>query len=276
MGDRAVSAEAEPEPSGDWTRFLRRRDLRQVLDGLPDKVQGPALEVGFGGGELQPLLGDCFGEVTGVDVRPRTRIPPGTCVATVERLPFADRSFGFVFSSNVLEHVERLDDALAEVHRVSRDDGLLVHTMPTPTWKLLQVGLFPVHRLLQVLRIAMGRSDDAANGSGTPEDLVEQEQRDRPVWSGHPRRVSEQWPGWRRALLPPVHGASGSNLEELLAFRIDRWRRRFESSGFEVLKVEPLYLHSAYRFLPFRALGLRDALARRGLCSVAAYWTRKT
>ena len=46
--------------------------------------------------------------------------------ASAERIPFADGHFDIVCSFNSLDHVDRLDDSLAEIHRVLKSGGLFL------------------------------------------------------------------------------------------------------------------------------------------------------
>jgi ubiquinone/menaquinone biosynthesis C-methylase UbiE len=48
---------------------------------------------------------------------------------------FADSSFDLVFTSNMLEHVHDIDKCLQECRRVVKDDGVMLHTMPSRYWK---------------------------------------------------------------------------------------------------------------------------------------------
>jgi SAM-dependent methyltransferase len=51
------------------------------------------------------------------------------------RIPFPDRSFDIVFSSNTLEHIPGVEQFQAEIHRVLRTDGVAVHVIPTASWR---------------------------------------------------------------------------------------------------------------------------------------------
>ena len=58
----------------------------------------------------------------------------GTCQATrgdATRLPFLDGSFDRIIASEVLEHVDSDDQALAELARILRPGGVLAVTVPT-------------------------------------------------------------------------------------------------------------------------------------------------
>ena len=54
--------------------------------------------------------------------------------AACESLPFADGSFDLVLAFEVIEHLERWQDFLAEAHRVLRPSGLLLVSTPNKTY----------------------------------------------------------------------------------------------------------------------------------------------
>jgi O-antigen biosynthesis protein len=75
--------------------------------------------------------------MTGVDLAPdaveltRTRVPGAEVVqGSVHALPFDDDTFDVVVCFEVIEHVERQDEALAELARVLAPDGVLVLSSP--------------------------------------------------------------------------------------------------------------------------------------------------
>lgn len=50
-------------------------------------------------------------------------------------IPFGDGAFDVVFSSNVLEHIPRLQSFQQEIHRVLKTGGVAVHIVPSGTWR---------------------------------------------------------------------------------------------------------------------------------------------
>jgi SAM-dependent methyltransferase len=98
------------------------RRLRELM--LP----GSVCDVGCGTGHLLGILRAGSGAVprsfTGVDfqIDPElARRYPDTAFhqAPIEKLPFADRAFDTVICTHVLEHVVRIDAAIAELRRVT-------------------------------------------------------------------------------------------------------------------------------------------------------------
>ena len=72
--------------------------------------------------------------VTGIDYNPRTDAWQGHrdnggairfLAADARRLPFDDDAFDIVSSESLLEHVRDPEDAIAEMHRVAKPDGLV-------------------------------------------------------------------------------------------------------------------------------------------------------
>ncbi len=92
------------------------------------------LDVGCGAGMLA-LLKRKGVELTGVDLSgecalaARRNLYDATCKAELSRLPFADASFDYVVSLDVLGHVlsEEKDAVLSEIRRVLRPGGVTMH-----------------------------------------------------------------------------------------------------------------------------------------------------
>lgn len=101
------------------------------------------LELGASSGEhLNFEDVESFKNWIGIDLRPGITDPENTrslqlsskmafVAGDVEQLPFPDNSFDQVVSTCVLHHLERVENALAEVRRVLRVGGTFVVSMPT-------------------------------------------------------------------------------------------------------------------------------------------------
>ena len=90
--------------------------------GLSDAVLAtptPRVNIGCGRNPIKGFVNVDFRRNPGVDL-----------VADISRLPFARGSLGLVYASHVLEHVVHLDDAMREIHRVLRPDGVLLARVP--------------------------------------------------------------------------------------------------------------------------------------------------
>ena len=251
-------------PTDNWHHFLRLRDLRQVLGELPLDGVSRVLELGAGDGAQTAALRDNFKEVVPIDIAPSGEVE-GLIIADASSLPFRDGYFDLVFSSNVLEHVEDLDACFAEMKRVLTPGGILIHSMPTGSWKVIQVVGRPVASTVKLLRkLTPGLTNTpprASAGSHAPQNP-----------RVHMRRTTLQKIVGQ--FIPTIHGVSGNHFQEFLRFRSGWWMRKFRDANLECYRTSRLFLHSPYDLLPYRFLGLRDRLAALGLASVKVYWLR--
>jgi SAM-dependent methyltransferase len=186
-------------------------------------------------------------------------------IADAADLPFEDDYFDLVFSSNVLEHVEQLGVAFAEMKRVLAPGGNMIHSMPTWTWKCIQLVGRPVALVVRIVRrfipgMSVGSERAQAGSHGLLRGLGQSKR-------SLIQRVID-------LIIPTVHGVSGNHLNEYFQFRPQWWRRKFDQAGIECYRSSPLFLHSHYDLLPYRFMGLRVRLGRVGFASVEVFWLR--
>lgn len=204
------------------------------------------LEVGGGTG-FQALILSSWGlDVVSLDVPDRpvgdvTRFP--VQVYDGRNLPFPDGTFDRVFSSNVLEHVKDLGGLMGEMGRVLRANGLMIHVLPSSAWRFwTSVSYYP-HMVRRLFRAGVRHSAEI---------------------SSRERNATKQLRlvHFLRALVAGPHGEYPTALSELYYFSRTRWKRVFESAGFDVVSVEPTGLF--YTGYVTSALGLssRRRLAR--------------
>lgn len=102
------------------------------------------LEVGCGLGYFSEMANKLDADVTGVDVGEslvkitKKRVPRGKFVkASASQLPFNSGTFDVVLCTEVIEHVENQNEALKELSRVLKRNGILVITTPNRLFKFL-------------------------------------------------------------------------------------------------------------------------------------------
>jgi SAM-dependent methyltransferase len=120
----------------------RSPQIRLALDGCLELLHPGArgLVVGAGSTDLHPAL-------INLDLTPG---PTVHVCASAEHLPFADAVFDLVLSQEVLEHVRDPFQALREMKRVLKKDGLIYcqvpfiigyHPGPTDFWRFTKEGI---------------------------------------------------------------------------------------------------------------------------------------
>jgi 2-polyprenyl-3-methyl-5-hydroxy-6-metoxy-1,4-benzoquinol methylase len=128
-----------PEP---YKRFFYGARFDAVLGALDPRPGEEILEVGCGSGAYTRELVQRGARVTATEYAPgplaqaRHHLGPLAAdadlrIADAQSLPFTDGSFDKVLLSEVIEHVPRPDQAIAEAARVLRHGGLLVVSTPS-------------------------------------------------------------------------------------------------------------------------------------------------
>lgn len=140
------NATAKYESSNPVVRRLLNRFLRHVEEAALSIHPASVLDVGCGEGVVTERLAQRLApaNVLGVDADEghlkeewQARTAPNLSFATgsAYELPFADDSFDLVCCMEVLEHLERPRDALAEMSRVA-SRALLLTVPNEPSWRI--------------------------------------------------------------------------------------------------------------------------------------------
>jgi SAM-dependent methyltransferase len=205
------------------------------------------LEVGGGNGLQASEISSWGCDVSSIDLSTRFR-PPQVYFPVEDydgvNIPFADESFDLVFSSNVLEHVQALPQLLAEIRRVLKPQGLVLHLLPTSAWRWWTSVSDYLHLML---RLAGRRRAEAA-----PEITAMTHFRQRGV-------------GYtiKRVALGLPHGAYPNALSELYYFTKKRWLNVFAENGFAVQEVRRNQLfYTGHGLLSGISIETRRTMAR--------------
>jgi len=250
----------------DWLTYLhwiRKREIQEIFYKCPLRVFPVGLELGAGDGYQSSLLGAYVKHLLATDwdvslllERQTEALEVYQCDAEAVAETFAPASFDLVFSSNMMEHLPNPSAALRGIHSVLKEDGLSIHLMPNPLWKVADFSLFWPDMIARKLR----RFADPRDESSRYEHVLM-----RP--KNNPKTCPESAAGQRR-FWPRPHGAYRGHVQELWAFRKTRWLQEFERAGFRVVCVIKGPLCSGYGLGWDRP---RRILERLGLTSEYAY-----
>lgn len=236
------------------------------------------LEIGGGNGYQASLIVATGAEVKSLDV---ARVPPGTTTYFPVELydgrsiPFPSSSFDRVFSSNVLEHIADLEGSLKETRRVLTDDGLAIHILPTPAWRLWTSIAYYAYLAKRAIsgcsRTWAGRGQPQDHGIGKASGAMDESESATCTPAG-PRRSLLM-----RLLLAGPHGEYHSAAAELWYFSRLRWCAVFEKCGFTIVDVQSTHLfYTGYAVLPSLTLQKRNFLSRILGSATRIFILRKT
>jgi len=130
-------------PAG-WLSIVRRmllwpdKTLRELKGRhpLPWRGEGKVLDVGCGAGGNLKTMQDQGWETHGIEisevaaVHARELVTGTIHTGTLESAPFSPQSFDLILMSHSLEHLPSPVDALRLVHRLLKNDGLLIVSVP--------------------------------------------------------------------------------------------------------------------------------------------------
>jgi 2-polyprenyl-3-methyl-5-hydroxy-6-metoxy-1,4-benzoquinol methylase len=131
----------------EWFSYIhkiRNKEPDITLKRCPQRsIFGTALEFGAGDGFQSEIISKYAKHLTATDLN-LDRLRKSTtsdieykiCDAEIIDTYFGSKQFDFVFSSNLLEHLPYPEKAIMGINKILKDDGVTIHIMPSPFWKL--------------------------------------------------------------------------------------------------------------------------------------------
>ncbi len=249
---------------------IRLEEFQEVLAELRERniCSGALLEIGAGAGWQAREFARHGYSVSAVDVDTSNyREQRVWEVATYDglSLPFSDNSFDVVFSSNVLEHIDQVECFQIEILRVMKQTGLVVHIVPSATWRFWT----NVAHVFFLGKLAI-RTIRSVKSEVSPKVAFQP-----PVGDGA-RTCSLGKRIWR-TLIIQRHGEVGSNLGEHYYFSRFRWNALFRHTGWKIEKHRMNRLfYSGYNICgPLLSTRMRNLLSRFLGSACHIYFLRK-
>lgn len=133
---RSVATFYIAEQTLEHLQAIRSYELDVVLHMLP--TEGRLLEIGAGTGWQAHELETRGYDVSAIDLLSsnyrENRVWPVTDYDG-KKIPFEDKTFDIVFSSNVLEHIPHIREFQKEILRILKPEGCVLHVLPSSSWR---------------------------------------------------------------------------------------------------------------------------------------------
>ena len=211
----------------EFTHAVRQVELELALPLLPRGAK--VLELGAGDGwQARQLQGRGF-DVSAIDIKTPFRHAAQYFPVTLydgTNLPFTDKSFDAIYSSNVLEHVSEFEKVQQDLARILRPGGIAVHCVPSAVWRFWTTFGHPLYVMQKTWQIL------ASYGKAKSSSPL----------LNHQRAALNQLnlsALLRAALISPRHGEHGSLLSEHWHFSSRSWEKRFKASGWHIASIVP-------------------------------------
>ncbi|MBI5772495.1 MAG: class I SAM-dependent methyltransferase [Verrucomicrobia bacterium] len=238
--------------AGEKEHRRQKRELEislaiETLSGLaPAEKLGRLNVLEFGSGDgfqipfLQKLGPAVASDVyTSEDIRRRPDIEFHE--TSITRTPFRDGQFDVIYSNHVMEHIEDMAAACAELRRIGAPGCLYAFSVPTHHWLLFDVPSQYYNKARALLGKFVNRKPPARSAA-KEDEIYGKAQAPR-------RSFAQKLASW---ILPNGHGVNGGFLACHRAFKPASWRKLFEEHGFEILRAQPLlrYASSEWPLVP--------------------------
>jgi SAM-dependent methyltransferase len=240
-----------------WEFFLISAAMERVI---PKEKIGRlrVLEFGSGpsgGAEFLVDLG--YLVVTDVYKHPLLRLPLNVKfkIADIHKTDFKEGEFDVLVSNQVIEHLEKLDEAFVEMKRIAKPDAYFVFGVPTAVWLLLTIPGQIFRKFENIYSRISGKSPKETSSDTAQNAIYENKQKQR----------------WSRFVLKG-HGCYHGFFECLKMFMVNNWRRILILNGFKIISSEPLLCYGSSH-LPI--VPTNRILAKMGLSSSYLFICRK-
>jgi SAM-dependent methyltransferase len=250
----------------DWTSHLhhfREREFKIVFEELSDRKFYKTLELGAGDGFQSKLLKTLSDELIATDFN-KDRLPDNSDQKGIKFIlldaelvakHFHPRTFDLVYSSNLMEHLPNVESAFLGIRQVLKDDGLVIHIMPTPWWRFFATLLHFPNKFFNILN-----------------RIFSKEFNKKKIRKGNNLKSQEKRNKYIDFLIPKPHGVSSNSFSEFFAFRKSKWENLFIKTGYDIIKIKAGPVSSGYGFGWDR---IRKLLEDLGIATEYIYYAKK-
>ena len=134
-------------------------------------------------------------------------------------IPFKNKTFDVVFSSNVLEHIPHIEKFHYEMQRVLKKDGIAIHVLPSGTWRIWSNITYYLDKFKKIIKkIFLSNAIDKNNSIKTNDD------------ENKSKRTFLQM------MIPSRHGEQGNALSEIYYFSRMFWSKSFKKANWNIVQ----------------------------------------
>ena len=162
------------------------------------------LEIGGGNGFQASKISEWGCNVYSIDIKNRENQSMFFDVRDYDgkNIPFEDRKFDIIFTSNVLEHVVDINNILCEFKRVLNPNGFAICIMPTSSWRIWSILSYYPYLVGAMLKRMLKKNNS------------------------HPLTITA---------FPPSHGAYKSSFQEVYYYSKYHWTKVFNNNGLNLI-----------------------------------------
>jgi len=237
----------------EWIHFCRDVEISNVIELIEQygSSKPRILEIGAGEGYMSRNLDQAGYDVTSTDPAPREPLCYNVRQMNGYALEFDDACYDIIVSSNVLEHIEDLPRALSEMKRILKDNGIMIHTMPSVYCNMATMLVQPLAYFRNLSLLLTGRARLPVNPNRSA--IIRILRRTQLILLNYINPL--------RILICKGHGVSKNRFHALCTWRVDYWKRIFSNNRLEIVDLNKVpLLYSQHKIFPSRMKNLRRRL----------------
>lgn len=236
------------EKPKNWWNYVRDIELKPALEFFPKNKNIKILEVGGGNGYQAQKISEMGYSINSIDVFPREPLYFQVEKIDVTKLPYPDKSYDLILTSLVLQHIENIDDAFNQMNRVLKDDGIMIHILPTYWWSIFtnfwHYCYIPKYLIQSISK--RYKPNLINNVDNSSSNIVSMEKIDSKI---------------KNLFLHPL-GYNPSFVHEIFIFRKNNWKKLLQQHSLQIIAIKNCPISSTgYAVLKNKLLKARKFFA---------------
>ena len=240
-----------------WWKKIRNDELTTALKLFPSDKNLKVLEIGGRDGYQAELISKKGYNVTSIDINPLFPQFYPVQKGDITKLNFEDDSFDIIYSSNMLQEIQHIEESFIEMKRVLKKDGVIIHIVPSSWWSLITN--FWHYCLIPKYLIKSNKFKKIFNSKKVTNIDIQNNKQEN--------KNSKSTTNLKKLFFHPL-GTNTSFIHEIFYFSKFYWKKLFKKNGFKMINEKNCpYFYSAYSVFDFKFLNFRKFLASLGITS---------
>jgi ubiquinone/menaquinone biosynthesis C-methylase UbiE len=251
-----------------WKNYIhniRKKEIEIIQKYLNGKIFHKGLEIGAGDGYQSEFLLNNVKHLVCTElnkerlIQVNKNIEYRVCDAELLTKFFNRNEFDFVYSSNLLEHLNNIEDTIIGIKEILKDEGVVIHILPNSKWAICHIVLHYPAILFSLIQKILSRKK-----------IINQNRSN--IKGNNLKSEKETSSLLLRLLFPHPHGISKNVFAEVFAFSKMKWKSIFLNNGFVITKIQHGSFSSGYGI---SSRFLRNLLYKMNISTSTIYILKK-
>ena len=237
-----------------WWQKIRNDELSTALEAFTDQKNLKILEIGGRDGYQAKIISKKDYDVTSIDINPIDPQFFPVQKGTISQLKFQENSFDIIYSSNMLQEIQNIEETFKEMKKILKKDGIIIHIVPSCWWSLITN--FWHYCFIPKYLIKSNRFQQIFKANSKKLQINENH-----------NNIKSSKKNLKQLFFHPL-GVNTSFIHEIFYFSRFYWKKLFKKNGFNIINEKNCpYFYSAYSIFDFKFLNFRKLLAKIGITS---------